>query len=76
MKKSITFALAFSGCSAVRLAHLLWEQGVASSNLATPTRKAQTLNKCLCMMSFCCRAIRRHFLRYIVLISKYCFYRN
>ena len=27
-----------SGCSAVRLAHLLWEQGVAGSNPATPTR--------------------------------------
>ena len=26
-----------SGCSAVRLAHLLWEQGVPSSNLGTPT---------------------------------------
>ena len=24
-------------CSAVRLAHLLWEQGVGSSNLSTPT---------------------------------------
>ena len=27
----------FSGCSVVRLAHLLWEQGVAGSNPATPT---------------------------------------
>lgn len=27
----------YSGCSAVRLAHLLWEQGVTSSNLVTPT---------------------------------------
>ena len=27
----------FSGCSAVRLAHLLWEQGAAGSNPATPT---------------------------------------
>jgi hypothetical protein len=26
-----------SGYSAVRLAHLLWEQGVGSSNLSTPT---------------------------------------
>ncbi len=26
-----------SGCSAVRLAHLLWEQGVVGSNPATPT---------------------------------------
>ena len=28
----------FSGCSAVRLAHLLWEQGVVGSNPATPTK--------------------------------------
>ena len=28
-----------SGCSAVRLAHLLWEQGVVGSNPATPTKK-------------------------------------
>ena len=28
-----------SGCSAVRLAHLLWEQGVPSSNLGTPTER-------------------------------------
>ena len=28
----------FSGCSVVRLAHLLWEQGVAGSNPATPTK--------------------------------------
>ena len=27
----------YSGCSAVRLAHLLWEQGVVGSNPATPT---------------------------------------
>ena len=27
-----------SGCSAVRLAHLLWEQGVPGSNPGTPTR--------------------------------------
>ena len=34
-----------SGCSAVRLAHLLWEQGVVGSNPATPTRdKAKYLN--------------------------------
>ena len=26
-----------AGCSAVRLAHLLWEQGVVGSNPATPT---------------------------------------
>ena len=34
----------FSGCSAVRLAHLLWEQGVAGSNPATPTKKGQLEN--------------------------------
>ena len=28
-----------SGCSAVRLAHLLWEQGVPGSNPGTPTIK-------------------------------------
>ena len=28
-----------TGCSAVRLAHLLWEQGVVGSNPATPTTK-------------------------------------
>ena len=28
-----------SGCSAVRLAHLLWEQGVVGSNPATPTKE-------------------------------------
>ena len=31
----------YSGCSAVRLAHLLWEQGVVGSNPATPTDKNQ-----------------------------------
>ena len=34
----------FSGCSAVRLAHLLWEQGVPGSNPGIPTRKE--LQKC------------------------------
>ena len=29
----------FTGYSAVRLAHLLWEQGVAGSNPATPTKQ-------------------------------------
>ena len=33
-----------SGCSAVRLAHLLWEQGVPGSNPGIPTRKE--LQKC------------------------------
>ena len=28
-----------SGYSAARLAHLLWEQGVAGSNPATPTKQ-------------------------------------
>ncbi len=27
-----------TGCSAVRLAHLLWEQGVPGSNPGTPTK--------------------------------------
>ena len=31
----------YSGCSAVRLAHLLWEQGVVGSNPATPTGENQ-----------------------------------
>ena len=30
-----------TGCSAVRLAHLLWEQGVVGSNPATPTDESQ-----------------------------------
>lgn len=30
-----------TGCSAVRLAHLLWEQGVEGSNPFTPTQKNQ-----------------------------------
>ena len=29
----------FSGCSVARLSRLLWEQEVAGSNPATPTRK-------------------------------------
>lgn len=31
-----------SGCSAVRLAHLLWEQGVPGSNPGIPTREKPT----------------------------------
>jgi hypothetical protein len=34
-----------AGYSAVRLAYLLWEQRVAGSNPATPTRKAQLINQ-------------------------------
>ena len=30
-----------SGCSAVRLAHLLWEQGVPGSNPGIPTNENQ-----------------------------------
>ena len=30
--------LVVSGCSAARLAHLLWEQGVPGSNPGTPTK--------------------------------------
>ncbi len=50
-----------SGYSAVRLAHLLWEQGVGSSNLSTPTEEKshqiydlvafvfhRTSNACIC----------------------------
>lgn len=33
----------YSGCSAVRLAHLLWEQGVVGSNPATPTKRNKLL---------------------------------
>ena len=35
----------FSGRSAVRLAHLLWEQGVEGSNPFTPTRLRYTVGK-------------------------------
>ena len=39
----------YSGCSAVRLAHLLWEQGVVGSNPATPTgdKAKYLIFKCL-----------------------------
>ena len=30
-----------TGCSAVRLAHLLWEQGVPGSNPGIPTKEAR-----------------------------------
>ena len=36
---SVWAAQFLSGCSAVWLAHLLWEQRVAGSNPVTPTRK-------------------------------------
>ena len=39
--RSFKNELIVSGCSAVRLAHLLWEQGVVGSNPATPTKKNQ-----------------------------------
>ena len=32
-----------SGCSAVRLAHLLWEQGVPGSNPGIPTKRSYNL---------------------------------
>ena len=38
-KKRGSSVKSFSGCSAVRLAHLLWEQGVVGSNPATPTKE-------------------------------------
>ena len=45
LKKSFictpNFLELFSGCSVARLSRLLWEQEVASSNLATPTKKSQ-----------------------------------
>ncbi len=41
-EKRATFAAVFTGCSAVRLAHLLWEQGVVGSNPATPTKNKST----------------------------------
>lgn len=34
-----------SGYSAVRLAYLLWEQGVVGSNPTTPTIKTRSFNK-------------------------------
>ena len=37
--RAIMHAFVQTGCSAVRLAHLLWEQGVAGSNPATPTTR-------------------------------------
>ena len=42
LEKVVYLCKCFSGCSAVRLAHLLWEQGVVGSNPATPTNKIST----------------------------------
>ena len=41
LQKSFYFCIADSGYSAVRLAHLVWDQRAASSNLATPTTEDQ-----------------------------------
>ena len=44
LRKRCTFAPLFaraSGCSAVRLARLLWEQEVPGSNPGTPTKQQQ-----------------------------------
>ena len=41
--RSLTFFYTISGCGAVRLAHLLWEQGVGGSNPLTPTRQKPLL---------------------------------
>ena len=38
-KSRYIFAAPFSGCSAARLAHLVWDQRVAGSNPATPTKE-------------------------------------
>ena len=54
MSNSYIFALFLDkvpGCSAVRLAHLLWEQGVAGSNPATPTNKKHLqIYSCKCFL--------------------------
>ena len=41
----------YSGCSAVRLAHLLWEQGVVGANPATPTINKTLIIKLLTRLS-------------------------
>ncbi len=38
--KDMLKGLTKTGRSAVRLAHLLWEQGVVSSNLVAPTKRS------------------------------------
>ena len=45
------FCITISGCSAVRLAHLLWEQGVPGSNPGIPTNEKRLINK---SVSFFC----------------------
>ncbi len=39
LEKVELFLGTFSGCSAARLAHLVWDQRVAGSNPATPTKE-------------------------------------
>lgn len=53
------YRLESSGCSAVRLAHLLWEQGVPGSNPGTPTEKLKQSLKTTVewQMSLYCRFI-------------------
>ena len=53
--KSSTFATHLrkkTGCSAVRLAHLLWEQGVPGSNPGTPTNEEKSIIGVVRMMDF------------------------
>ncbi len=42
-----------AGCSAVRLAHLLWEQGVARSNRASPTIKNRLFKVIVYTLTVC-----------------------
>ena len=51
-----------SGCSAARLAHLLWEQGVPGSNPGTPT-KSNRARRCR-KTSFCFYALVQVYLQY------------
>ena len=37
-KQTMLLKIKSSGCSAVRLAHLVWDQGVPGSNPGTPTK--------------------------------------